>query len=384
MTTPTLLRVGLDIGGTKTEAVALDPNGRLVGRLRMPTELGAERVLATAERAVRGLSFQTGRPLSAFASIGIGIPGAVDRETGEVRHAFNLDLAELQLGSLLSELVGVPVRVENDVTAAALGANHLLELDGTIAYLNLGTGLAAGIVVDGAPWRGAHGVAGEIGHLPIDPNGYACPCGQFGCLETVASGSAISRAWPHGGEHPAQDVVRAMEAGDVEAAAVVARLVQGAASCVRSRSTRSRSSSAGACAYSVNHSSAAFGRPSSSGPSSRASSRRSTCPAECACSRSTRRLPRSAPQLSGHSPKLEPARVLAHPGDPHVAHVPVGVEAHEVGGESRPEGAEPELAAGPVEPQQARRGHGRRGDRGARGAVCIRHRAPNCLVEGEC
>ncbi|MBC9927720.1 MULTISPECIES: ROK family protein [unclassified Leucobacter] len=233
MTTPTLLRVGLDIGGTKTEAVALDPNGRLVGRLRMPTELGAERVLATAERAVRGLSFQTGRPLSAFASIGIGIPGAVDRETGEVRHAFNLDLAELQLGSLLSELVGVPVRVENDVTAAALGANHLLELDGTIAYLNLGTGLAAGIVVDGAPWRGAHGVAGEIGHLPIDPNGYACPCGQFGCLETVASGSAISRAWPHGGEHPAQDVVRAMEAGDVEAAAVVARLVQGAASCVR-------------------------------------------------------------------------------------------------------------------------------------------------------
>lgn len=233
MLSPAPLRVGLDIGGTKTEAVALDKNGRLIGRVRMPTERGAEQVLATAAAAVQRLSHQTGRPLSGFASVGIGIPGQVDRVTGEVRNAVNLDVTELALGSRLAEQTGVTVHVENDVTAAALGANHLLELDGTIAYLNLGTGLAAGIVVNGQSWRGATGVAGEIGHLPIDPNGFACPCGQFGCLETVASGSAITRAWPHVSEHPAREVLAAMQNGDPEATAIVSRLVEGAAACVR-------------------------------------------------------------------------------------------------------------------------------------------------------
>ena len=90
---------------------------------------------------------------------------------------------------------GVPTLVENDVNAAAFGASMVMGC-ADLAYLSIGTGVAAGLIFDGRLRRGAHGVAGEIGHLPVDPGGPACECGQRGCLETVASGAAIARRWP--------------------------------------------------------------------------------------------------------------------------------------------------------------------------------------------
>ena len=86
-----------------------------------------------------------------------------------------------------------------------------------MAYLNLGTGLAAGIVLDGRLLRGGHGVAGEIGHIPVDPAGVVCGCGQRGCLETLASGSAIARMWPTDDPLPARELFDAADAGDEHA-----------------------------------------------------------------------------------------------------------------------------------------------------------------------
>ncbi|WP_449281080.1 ROK family protein [Leucobacter sp.] len=227
------LHIGMDIGGSKTEAVALDDAGTVVASIRLPSEQGAEGVLRTAEQAVAELARRTDRRVDEFVSIGVGIPGQVDRDRGEVRNAYNLGIELLPLTARLGERTGLPVGIDNDVTAAAMGAAHLMGLSGTVAYLNLGTGLAAGYVVDGRPLRGAHGVAGEIGHLPVDPLARPCPCGQRGCLETVASGSALRSSWPAGGEHPGHTLLAAADAGDEEARAAFDHLVRGAAASVR-------------------------------------------------------------------------------------------------------------------------------------------------------
>lgn len=226
-------RIGLDIGGTKIEGIALDPRGEIASRIVVPTVAGAEGVLTATSSVVAALAEQAGWPLADFAGVGIGIPGQVDRASGTVRNAYNMGLAELALGSELSARVGIPVSVDNDVTAAAIGAAHVMGLDGTVAYVNLGTGLAAGVTIDGVPLRGADGYAGEIGHLAIDPRQRACPCGQFGCLETVASGSALRAHWPGAGEHPGRTLNAAIADGDPEAKLAMDYLIDGAASAVR-------------------------------------------------------------------------------------------------------------------------------------------------------
>lgn len=227
------MRLGIDIGGTKTDAVAIDEGGLLTQRVRLATGFGSSAVVETAVSAVARISELTGLAAGGFDSIGIGIPGLVDSASGHVRHAVNLGFDGLELGGELAGRLGVGVRIENDVKAAALGAFHLMGLTGSMAYLNLGTGLAAGIVVDGTLWRGARGIAGEIGHIPVDPNGALCACGQHGCLETVASGSGIARQWHSTDPLPVLALFAAAEAGDPEALAVKARLASGIAAAVR-------------------------------------------------------------------------------------------------------------------------------------------------------
>jgi glucokinase len=227
------MRLGIDIGGTKTDAVAVDDRGALAQRVRLATGFGHAAVVETALAAVARIGELTGIDARGFASIGIGIPGLVDTVSGEVAHAVNLGVDRLPLGGELADRLGVGVRVENDVKAAALGAYHVLGLAGAMAYLNLGTGMAAGIVVDGRLWRGATGIAGEIGHIPVDPAGAQCACGQRGCLETVASGSGIARQWRAGDPLPARSLFAAAAAGDHEAQAIRDRLIGGIAAAVR-------------------------------------------------------------------------------------------------------------------------------------------------------
>ena len=158
----------------------------------------------------------------------------MDVRTGAVKHAVNLgvDGEWLPVGRLLADRIGVPVLVENDVNAATLGAVAHSGAD-DLVYLSIGTGLAAGLVLDGRLRRGYHGAAGEIGHVPVDPSGPRCQCGQRGCLETVASGSALAAAWPSGDRPPAQAVFAAAAAGDPAAVAVRDRFAAGVAEAVR-------------------------------------------------------------------------------------------------------------------------------------------------------
>jgi glucokinase len=236
------MRIGLDIGGTKTDAVVIDEAGTVVERRRFATGRGPEQVVATAVRGVTELAALAGMAPHEVASIGVGIPGQVDRRAGRVQHAVNLDVEELELGRELSALIGAPVSVENDVKAAALGAFHLLSGDSatrdddsaqSMAYLNLGTGLAAGIVIGGRLWRGSRGTAGEIGHIVVDPAGVLCKCGQRGCLETVASGSAIARQWPTSHPIPPLDLFDRADQGNADARRVRGGVAQGVANAVR-------------------------------------------------------------------------------------------------------------------------------------------------------
>lgn len=229
------MRVGVDIGGTKTEAVAIDAAGVVIDELRVPTGFGAAGVIESTVAAVTGLAERLGTTPREFGAIGVGVPGAVDPASGRVAHAVNLGLDGLALGDELAERLGVRARLENDVNAAALGAFHLLGhgQERSMAYLNLGTGLAAGLVLGGRLWRGSRGTAGEIGHIPVDPAGQLCSCGQHGCLELLASGSAVARQWPTEHPRPVQNLFEAAAAGDALAIEVRQRFIDNVASAVR-------------------------------------------------------------------------------------------------------------------------------------------------------
>ncbi|NYE21176.1 ROK family protein [Microbacterium immunditiarum] len=227
------MRVGLDVGGTKTEVVAIDADGVIAGRVRMATGWGPDAVTRTIVDGVRALGAEAGIDLAAVRSVGVGIPGQIEPGSARVVHAVNLGVDELDLAAAVGPQLGVPVRVENDVKAAALGAFALHGGAGTMAYLNLGTGVAAGIVAGGELWRGARGAAGEVGHISVDPNGPVCRCGQRGCIEAFAGGGVIAERWGRSGALPVRDVFDAADAGDAGAIELRRGLARGVAAAVR-------------------------------------------------------------------------------------------------------------------------------------------------------
>jgi glucokinase len=242
------LRIGLDIGGTKILGAVIGPGGTVIAQAQQDTRPGPDGILASATAVLdllatrldgtrldgaglNGTGLNSGPP----THIGIGIPGIVDRDRGAVSHAVNLGLGGdwFPLAARLADRTGATVVVENDLNAATWGA-HVLSGADDMAYLALGTGLAAGYVLSGALRRGARGAAGEIGHVPVDPAGALCSCGQRGCLELIASGSALSAAWPAtGAAPPAEALFAAAAAGEPAAVTARDRYAAGVAVAVR-------------------------------------------------------------------------------------------------------------------------------------------------------
>lgn len=218
------LRVGVDVGGSTTEAVSLDGSARVVARAERRTVRGKEGVvdgiLAVIDAVV---------PPGGASSVGIGIPGRVS--DGRVHDAVNLDISDLDLASEIAARSGTVVGVENDVRAATRGIG-VDRFSSSLAYLNLGTGVAAGVLLDGRVHGGSRGVAGEIGHLSIDPAGPRCACGQRGCIEAFAGGGAIA-ARTSGGPFAVRDAFDRADDGDPAALEIVAGLARGAAAAVR-------------------------------------------------------------------------------------------------------------------------------------------------------
>lgn len=224
------MRLGIDVGGTKTAALVLDDDGAVLAHVTAPSGRGAADVLATAV-ATASEAVATVGGWDRVDRVGACMPGLVDPATGFARHAVNLGVGSLDLAGGLEAATGRRPAVDNDVKAAALGAHHLVAgraYASTMAYLNVGTGLAAAIVRDGTVVRGVGGAAGEIGHLPVG-SGIPCSCGQDGCLETMASGSALRRLWPR----PARELFPAAAGGDEAARSVVATLARGVALAVQ-------------------------------------------------------------------------------------------------------------------------------------------------------
>lgn len=196
------LVVGVDIGGTKTAILVTEakdeatnePRGNVRARVIAPTAVGAPDHAADAIAALVSAALgEAGANTADVAALGVGVPGRVDPERGRVTGAVNLDWHDLPLGPRLESSLGIPTVLENDVRAAALGLHRRRVFGPTesLALLAIGTGVAAGVVLDGRLHRGAHGLAGEIGHVIIEPEGPRCACGNHGCLEAVAAGPAI-------------------------------------------------------------------------------------------------------------------------------------------------------------------------------------------------
>ena len=186
-------RIGIDLGGTKIEALALDATGREVFRKRIRTPRGD---YGATISAVQSLVREIGE-----GSVGIGIPGAESRATGLIKNANSTWLIGKPLAKDLEAALGRPVRLENDANCFALSeaVDGAAKGASVVFGVILGTGVGGGIVVDGKVIRGANAIAGEWGHnalpqpgsqdLPLPP----CYCGRAGCIETYLSGPGLSR-----------------------------------------------------------------------------------------------------------------------------------------------------------------------------------------------
>jgi len=207
-------RVGIDVGGTKAQAVVLDHAGDVVETAQRPTPRGDHSLEALIDVLIE-LAAEVGHE----GSVGVGVPGLVTR-SGVLRAAPNLDgVADFAVAELLSDRLGSDVHVDNDATCATVAEWLLGAGRGTsdMMLVTLGTGIGGGAVANGALLRGANGFAGEFGHMVVDPSGPQCPCGRRGCWERYASGSGLAMlAREAATGHRLRDVVR-QAGGDAQA-----------------------------------------------------------------------------------------------------------------------------------------------------------------------
>lgn len=190
------LAVGVDVGGTKIAAGVVDARGNVRGRVKLATDTATpDATLHSIAEAVRAVLHEAGVTAEHINGVGLGIPGKVDPRTGTSLLAVNLGWRDVPVMRLLSNEMKLPCVVENDVSVAALGESTYGAGRGvaSVVYLSLGTGIAARAVLNGRVIRGSSGLAGEIGHVIVQPGGPRCACGAYGCLEAVAAGPALAR-----------------------------------------------------------------------------------------------------------------------------------------------------------------------------------------------
>lgn len=216
---------GVDLGGTKVAAGAVSEEGRLAGRTVIPTR--AERpigeTLADMVELVHRVLADAGLRAEDLAGIGIGAPGPLDPKAGIIHFAPNLGWREVPICRHFEEnFPGVPIRLENDANAAALGEHSFGAGRGfsDMIYVTVSTGIGGGLILNNRLYSGATGGAGEIGHFVVERGGPPCGCGRNGCLESVASGTAIGRIARERVAAGGAGMLAGMEPGELDAAAV--------------------------------------------------------------------------------------------------------------------------------------------------------------------
>lgn len=192
------LYAAIDLGGTNVRAIVADLEGNVFGEdIRSSRAIeGLDITLDTMVASLEGACARAAASVGDLLAVGIASPGAVDSAKGIVSEAPQLiGWNDVPLTKIMSERLGTPVWLENDANAAALGENCYGAGRGSkhMLYITVSTGVGGGIIINGELYRGTRGAAGELGHVSIDLNGPLCGCGGRGCLESLASGTAIAR-----------------------------------------------------------------------------------------------------------------------------------------------------------------------------------------------
>ncbi len=187
--------IGLDIGGTFIKAGVVDPGGRILARLKKPTEAssGKAKFLDKLSSIVQTFEDIFANRLN-IAGVGIGAPGIIDMRNGVIASSPNFPgWNPFPICRMLTGRIHYPFFLENDANAAALGEMWMGSARGArnFCFITLGTGVGGGLVLNGEIWHGMDGMAGEVGHMTVDPAGPLCLCGNYGCLEAFASANAL-------------------------------------------------------------------------------------------------------------------------------------------------------------------------------------------------
>jgi len=219
--------VALDVGGTGMKCALVRPDGTVHHAERHPTlaERGPEAVVATILDVAEGLAKRARNDGLDPIAAGIAVPGVVDEQNGIAVWSANVGFRDVPLRDLVTERLGLPAALGHDVRVGGIAEARLGAGRGRshVLFVAIGTGIAAALVVHGAGYGGAHGAAGEVGHIVVRPGGNACGCGGAGCLEAHASAKAIGRQYAEISGHSAAtalDVVTRAAAGDEQATTI--------------------------------------------------------------------------------------------------------------------------------------------------------------------
>src|SRR5579859_7368493 len=220
------LVVGIDVGGMGLKGVVIDYYGHVLAQEYRPTmrERGPAAVVESILAFASDLAKETYEGQRRVVAAGVVVPGLVDEEAGVARQAVNLGWKDVPLRILLGERLGLPVVVGHDVRAGGVAEGLLGAGRNCTNYMfaTLGTGVGAIIVLRGVPYLGLNGVAGEFGHIVVQPDGPLCSCGLNGCVEALASASAVAKRYQEltGEQVSARDVAERAVAGDEAASKI--------------------------------------------------------------------------------------------------------------------------------------------------------------------
>ena len=189
--------IGVDIGGTKVAIAMVKKTGDVISETILPTDLTIppRSMITLICDEIKQLMTDAKLAQSAIIGIGIGAPGPLDSKKGVITNPPNLSgWIDIPISAIMEQKCSLPVTLENDANAAALAEKWLGAAMGNenMTYITVSTGIGAGIIADGKLLRGRKGNAGDIGHMVVDPSFGPCACGQLGCLEAIASGTAIA------------------------------------------------------------------------------------------------------------------------------------------------------------------------------------------------
>ena len=228
--------VALDVGGTAIKCGLVDRTGTLLAAERHPTgaDRGPDAVVSTIVSLACSLAEKATANGQSPVAVGVAVPGAIDEAAGIARWSANVGFRDVPLRSLVSQATGLVTALGHDVRAGGLaearwgaGRGHA-----HVLFMPVGTGIAAAHIVNGVAFSGAHGAAGEVGHVIVAPGGPLCGCGARGCLEAIASAAAVARRYAEAGgeDADAAAVARRAAAGEPLAAQIWSATVDALAS----------------------------------------------------------------------------------------------------------------------------------------------------------